>query len=105
MIVNDLNTSAHFKLAKIMETLGANHGVYLDFAAADFDSLMGVYESCAATRYSIVESANHNTYHSNDKYVEAGLIQEAIHIFLSEVAPKRLNRRMKNKPAFGANNE
>lgn len=105
MIVNELEHSAHFKLAKVLSTLRESHGIHLDFTQSDFDQLMGVYEECQRTRSRIVESTAHNTYHSNDKYLESGLIQEAIHIFLSEVAPKRLNRRLKKTPAFGADNE
>ncbi len=104
MIVNELEHSAHYKLAKVLRTLSESHGIHLDFTQSDFDQLMGVYEECQSARSRIVESAAHNTYHSNDKYLEASLIQEAIHIFLSEVAPKRLNRRLRTT-AYGANNE
>lgn len=105
MIVNDLNLSAPYKLAKVMTTLQEKHGIQLDFTRADFNSLMGIYEECEAVRSRIVESTSHNTYNDNPKYVEACLIKEAIHIFLSEVAPKRLNRRLNNNPAGGANDE
>lgn len=105
MIVNDLEHSAHFRLAKVLSTLQESYGIHLDFTKADFEQLIGVYEECQSTRSRIVESASHNTYHNNATYMESGLIQEAIHIFLSEVAPKRLNRRIKKTPAFGANNE
>ena len=105
MNVNDLSNTAHYRLSKIMEALDTLHGVQLDFTKADFDTLIGVLEDCQSTRQSIVESTSFNTYHENKKFQEVGLIQEAIHIFLSEVAPKRLNRRLKTTTAFGADNE
>ena len=105
MIVNELEHSASYKLVKVLKSLSESYGVHLDFTKTNFDQLISVYEDCERKRSRIVESTSHNTYHSNAAYLESGLIQEAITIFLSEVAPKRLNRRMKNKPAFGANNE
>lgn len=105
MIVTDLENSAHYKLCKVMETLHELHGVKLDFTNSNFDQLIGVYEECQNVRSRIVETTSYNTYNDNPRYIEASLIQEAIHIFLSEVAPKRLNRRLNNTPAFGANDE
>jgi hypothetical protein len=103
MRVNDLETSAHFRLVKVLEALQERHNIQLDFSAVDFDQLMSIYEDYGSKKNLIVESTTHNTYHNNSQYLEATLIQEAIHIFLSEVAPKRLNRRLKT--TNGANNE
>lgn len=103
MFVNDLETSAPYKLAKVLGSLKENHCIQLDFSAVNFDELMSIYEACGSQKLQIVESTAHNTYHTNTTYLEATLIQEAIHIFLSEVAPKRLNRRLKT--TNGANDE
>lgn len=103
MFVKDLETTAHFKLAKVLETLQEQYNIVLDFTKTNFDELMDVYEACGSTKIQIVESVSYNSYHSNPSYLEASLIQEAIHIFLSEVAPKRLNRRLKT--TNGANDE
>jgi hypothetical protein len=105
MNVNDLGSSTPVKLVRVLNALVEHHGIRLDFTKSNFDQLMETYDACAAVKFRIVESAAHNSYHTNDKYREAALIQEAIHIFLSEVAPKRLNRRQNHKQALGANNE
>lgn len=105
MVIDELDTSAHVRLAQVLSQLHEQHSIHLDFLSADFDLLMQVYEECAVTRKTIVESTAHNSYIGNQRYVEASLIQEAIKIFLSEVAPKRLKRRLRSVPSFGANNE
>jgi len=105
MNINDLGSSAHAKLAAVLNTLVERHNVRLDFTATTLGELEAVYEACGSQRAKVVESASHNSYLENPSYTEATLIQEAIHIFLSEVAPKRLNRRRKSNSALGANNE
>jgi hypothetical protein len=105
MFIEDLEHTAAYKLFKILESLETSHRVRLNFHKANFDQLMSVYEAYSAKRQKIVETSTHSSFTENKEYSEAKLIQEAIYIFLSEVAPKRLNRRLKNKQATGANNE
>lgn len=105
MFVEDLEHTAEYKLYKILESLETSHQIRLDFRKVNFDQLMSIYESYSVKRQKIVETSTHSSYTENKEYSEAKLIQEAIYIFLSEVAPKRLNRRLKNKQATGANNE
>lgn len=102
MVINELETSAAYRLAKVLDALFEQHQVVLDFLASDFDQLMSISEECASVKSRIVESTSHNTYHENAGYQEASLIQEAIQIFLSEVAPMRLNRRKKSNMSSGA---
>lgn len=96
MVIDDLNTSSEYRLQRIVRVLESLHGVTIDFgAAASRAELKTVYEEYGLLRSKIVEESSYNSYFNDAQYTKACLIQEAIAIFLSEVAPKRLNRRTK----------
>lgn len=97
MVIDDLNTSSEFRLQRIIRVLETLHGVTIDFSAAKSRAeLKSIYEEYGVVRSQIMESSEYNTTFQNADYTKACLIQEAIAIFLSEVAPKRRNRRTKN---------
>lgn len=97
MVIDDLNTSSEFRLKRIIRVLETLHGVTINFEAASSRAeLKSIYEEYGAVRSSIMESASYNSYFQDADYTKACLIQEAIAIFLSEVAPKRRPRRTKN---------
>lgn len=90
MVVDDLGNSSHYKLSKLLGLLESMYGITIDFAAAENSvELETVYEEFGKVRTQIISEAHHNSYNTNPDYTKAVLIQEAIRLFLSEVAPKR----------------
>lgn len=90
MVINELENSSHYKLSKLLGLLETMYGVTIDFTAAQAPGeLELVYEEFGRLRSEIISEARHNSYNSNPDYAKACLIQEAIRLFLSEVAPKR----------------
>ena len=101
MIIEYLDTSPHFRLKKIIGLLENLHGVTINFdAVKDKNHLEAIYLKYAKIKESILLTDEFNVYHLNETYTRASLIQEAIKIFLSEIAPKRkkhgASRSMKN---------
>lgn len=97
MVIDDLNTSSEFRLKRIIQVLESLHGVTIDFdAVSSRAELKSIYDEYGMIRSRIVETASYNSYFQDADYTKACLIQEAIAIFLSEVAPKRRPRRTKN---------
>jgi hypothetical protein len=96
MVIDELDTSAAYRLAKIMQVLESTFSITLDFTAAKSRAeLQSIYEEFGAVRSRIIQEARFNSYNQDSEYTKACLIQEAISIFLSEVAPKRRNGRIK----------
>lgn len=96
MNIDELANSSHYRLSKVLGLLETMYGITIDFdGAVSSEELAQVYEEFGAVRAQIISEAHHNSYNQNPEYTKAVLIQEAIRIFLSEVAPKR-RRRKKN---------
>lgn len=93
MVVDDLNTSASYRLSRLLAILESKFGVTIDFAAAESSAeLQAVYEAYGEVKEQIIRESAFNSYNSNAEYVKASLIRDAISLFLSEVAPKRIHR-------------
>jgi regulator of extracellular matrix RemA (YlzA/DUF370 family) len=93
MVLDDLNTSPNFRLTKILGLLESLYGMTIDFEAANSTAeLQSIYEAYGLERTRIIKEAAFNSHYNDPGYTKAVLIQEAIHIFLSEVAPKRIKR-------------
>lgn len=88
----DISKSRIDKILKILETK-FNIKLNLD----DEESLISLFGECEMVRKSIIESSPYNSYCSNREYIESYLIQEAIKIFLSEIAPGRKSGNTKRK--------
>lgn len=96
MVVDDLNTSPSYRLSRILGVLESLHNITIDFdSAKNTAELKSVYEAYGLERSRIIRESSFNSYYSNPNYTKAVLIQEAIHIFLSEVAPKRIKKNKK----------
>ncbi len=94
MVVDELDVSAEYRLSRICSLLESVYEVTLDFAAVKRKAdLVSIYEKYNIVRQRIVRETQYNTYNQNPEYAKACLIQEAICIFLSEIAPKRHNRQ------------
>jgi LPS O-antigen subunit length determinant protein (WzzB/FepE family) len=99
MVIDDLEVSANYRLKYITRMLENLYSIKLDFtdikSKADLET---IYEAYGIIRLNIMQESQHNSYNQNSEYTKACLIQEAIHIFLSEVMPKR-QTRIKKKHA------
>jgi hypothetical protein len=94
MIINELDLSAEYRLSRILALLESLYNITLDFSTARTRAdLVSVFEKYENVRNRIIREAQHNTYNQDPEYAKACLIQEAVFIFLSEIAPKRLNHR------------
>jgi len=96
MVIDELNTSPNYRLARILNLLESLFGLTIDFEAANsLAELRSLHEAYGLERSRIIQESSFNSCNSNPHYTKAVLIQEAIHIFLSEVAPKRIKRTKK----------
>lgn len=94
MVIDEINVSSSYQLARVLGLLESQHGITIDFdAAKDLAELRGLYEACGLERSRIIRESSFNSCNNDPTYTRAVLIQEAINIFLSEVAPKRLRRK------------
>jgi len=97
MVIDELNTSASYRLSRVLNLLESLCGVTINFDAVDnLAQLQSIYEVYGLERSRIIKESAFNSYNNDPSYTKAVLIQEAIGIFLSEVAPKRIKRRKKN---------
>ena len=93
MVVDDLHMSPSYRLTRTLSLLESLYVVTIDFdAASNLSELQEVYEAYDQVRTGIIKESAFNSYDNDPRYSEAVLIQEAISIFLSEVAPKRIKR-------------
>lgn len=96
MVIDELNTSPSFRLSRVLSLLESLYGLTIDFEAANSTAeLQSVYEAYGLERSRIIKESAYNSYSTDPNYTKAVLIQEAISIFLSEVAPKRIKRSKK----------
>lgn len=94
MVINELAIDPKYQIQKILKVLEESYGVSLDLNTSISD-IQETYSQCSSIRNQIISESAFNSYHSNSEYQKCILIQEAIRLFLSEVAPKRLRRRNK----------
>lgn len=94
MGIDELNTSSSYRLNKVLGLLESLFGLSIDFDAANSPAeLQSIYEAYGLERSRIIQESAFNSYNNDPAYTKAVLIQEAIHIFLSEVAPKRIRKK------------
>ena len=93
MFVNDIETlPENYRLEKILQVLNKQYGVNIDFESSE-EFLKDSYETNKNIKNKVIQESKFNSYHSNEEYVKATLIMEAIKIYLVEIAPKRKRRR------------
>lgn len=93
MGIDELNTSSSYRLTKVLGLLESLFGLTIDFGAANSTAeLQSIYEAYGLERSRIIKESTYNSHNNDPSYTKAVLIQEAIHIFLSEVAPKRIRK-------------
>lgn len=94
MVIDELKAGPNYRLQKVLDLLESLFGVTIDFGSATSTAeLQSIYEAYGLERSRIIQESAYNTCSNNPDYTKAVLIQEAIHIFLSEVAPKRIRKK------------
>lgn len=95
MFINDFQSSNEHRLHQVLHTLKSVHGVELDLENSDPSDLETVRESSEIIKNSIVNESQFNTYNSNPEYAKHMLIMEAVRLYLTEIAPKRQRRKVR----------
>ena len=97
MDVTDLEIGPAIKIAILLKILESAYGLTVDLSAP-IPELISIHDKCKDYTTKVFEDSNIGT---DPEYGKALLIQESIRMFLSEIAPKRINR--KNSETKGAN--
>lgn len=92
MIVDDVRTSSKHQLASVLHTLRHVHGVDLKLDESSNEEIELLRDSSEIIKNSIVSENAFNSWHSNPSYAKHMLIIEAARIYLSEIAPRRRPR-------------
>lgn len=95
MFINDFQSSNEHRLHQVLHTLKSVHGTELDLENSELSDLESMRESSEIIKNSIVNESRFNTYNSNPEYAKHMLIMEAVRLYLTEIAPKRLRRKVK----------
>ena len=95
MFINDFKNSNEHKLQQITHTLKSVYGVELKLDETPESDLNTLRQSSEIIKNSIVSESQFNTYNSNPEYTKHTLIMEAIKLYLTEIAPKRRNNKIK----------
>lgn len=90
-IDQDLNQTKLNRLSKILREV---YEIEVDFNASA-EELAKTHQYFTEQKYAVLQQGEFNKYFGNCDYSRAYLICEAIQIFLSEIAPKRMSHRRK----------
>lgn len=89
MDVSELKPSPAVKIARLLKILESTYGITVDLSCP-INKLIKAHDDCAKYTSMVFETSNIG---SDPEYGKALLIQECIRMFLSEIAPKRINRK------------
>jgi len=92
MFINTFENSNEYKLKQILATLKDVYGVELKLNERSDEDLLALRQSSEVVKNSIVSESQFNTYNTNPEYTKNMLIMEAVHLFLTEIAPKRTRK-------------
>lgn len=95
MIVNEFENTKEYRFQQIVNTLKNIHGYCLELDSKNQDQIRSLHESCEMVKNSIVKESSFNTWMQNPEYTKNMLIMEAIRIYLTEIAPRRMNKKSK----------
>jgi hypothetical protein len=95
MYITDIDQDlSQTKLDKLSKTLREVYEIEVDFGAPRED-LVETHRYFSEQKHVLLQDGEFNKYFGNCDYSRAYLICEAIRIFLSEIAPKRMLHRRK----------
>lgn len=95
MFINDFQSSNEYRLHQVLHTLRSVHGVDLKLESSNVSDLNSLLERSELIKDNIVSESRFNTYNSNPEYAKHMLITEAVRLYLTEIAPKRQRRKVK----------
>ncbi len=95
MFINNFRSSNSHRLQQVLHTLKNVHGTDLVLESMTDDDLMFVKENSEFTKNDIVNESQFNSYNVNPEYAKHMLILEAVRLYLTEIAPKRQRRKVK----------
>jgi len=95
MFVDDVKASAEHRLNQITHTLKHVHGIELTLDESSMDEIELLHDSSEIVKNSIVSESAFNSWHTNPAYTKHMLIMEAVRLYLTEIAPKRRPRHLR----------
>ena len=95
MFVDDVKASAEHRLNQITHTLKHVYDTELTLDESTIDELAALHDSSEIVKNSIVSESAFNSWHSNPVYTKHMLIMEAVRLYLTEIAPKRRPRHLR----------
>ena len=95
MFVDDVKTSAEHRLAQIAHTLKHVYDTELTLDESSIDELAALHDSSEIVKNSIVSESAFNSWHSNPTYTKHMLIMEAVRLYLTEIAPRRRPKNLR----------
>ena len=103
MFVDDVNASAEHRLNQITHTLKHVYDTELTLDESTIDELAALHDSSEIVKNSIVSESAFNSWHSNPVYTKHMLIMEAVRLYLTEIAPKRRPRHLRESEETALN--
>lgn len=95
MNLSELDGDTVSRLVNVLRILEQKHAVRIDFDSINsINDALGLLREAQSIKRQIIEESAFNAYHTNPQYNKMVLIQEAMRIYLREVAP---NRRLRKK--------
>lgn len=99
MNVTDLEISTATKIARLLRILESTYNTTIDFKNTSIVDLDKIHEECKLYTQMVLNESNIG---SDPEYGKAMMVQEAIRLFLSEIAPKRIKRQKNAETHRGA---
>ena len=103
MFVDDVKASAEHRLNQITHTLKHVYDTELTLDESTIDELAALHDSSEIVKNSIVSESAFNSWHSNPVYTKHMLIMEAVRLYLTEIAPKRRPRHLRESEETALN--
>ena len=103
MFVDDVKTSAEHRLAQIAHTLKHVYDTELTLDESSIDELAAIHDSSEIVKNSIVSESAFNSWHSNPTYTKHMLIMEAVRLYLTEIAPRRRPKHLRESEETALN--
>jgi len=95
MFVDDVKTSADHRLKQVTHTLQHVHGINLQLEQTSLSRIAALYQRSKQIKNHITNEGRFNSYHVDPNYTKHLLIMEATRLYLSEIAPKRRPRQLR----------
>lgn len=95
MFINNFQSSNGYRLHQVLHTLKSVHDTDLVLESMTDADIEFVKDNSEYTKNDIVNESQFNSYHTNPEYTKHTLILEAVRLYLTEIAPKRMRKKVK----------